>query len=71
MSPHAYTEEIVVTDNMTAQGFSPMIQPMLVEQATIGIVIRNLRRTRNLLLPRLLSGKIDLEGANSNLKCNT
>ena len=48
--PHAYTED------------------QLVEQSAIGLFaelgysqIRNLRRTRDLLLPRLLSGQVELE----------
>jgi type I restriction enzyme R subunit len=51
--PHAYTED------------------QLVEQPAIGLlaelgwtavsVFRNLRQTRNLLLPRLLSGQVELD----------
>ncbi len=54
-------KEIVVADKMTAQRFASLIQPMLIEQATLRKVTRNLRRTRELLLPRLLSGQIDVE----------
>jgi len=54
-------KEVIVADNTTAQQFASIIQPMLVEQATFGKIIRNLRRTRDLLLPRLLSGQIDVE----------
>lgn len=54
-------KEIVVADKMTAQLFASLIQPMLIEQTTLRKVTRNLRRTRDLLLPRLLSGQIDVE----------
>lgn len=58
-------KEIVVADNMTAQRFAFLIQQMLIEQATLRKVTRNLRRTRDLLLPRLLSGQIDVEAIES------
>jgi type I restriction enzyme S subunit len=55
-------KEIIVADRVTAQRFASLIQPMLVEQATLRKAIRNLRRTRDLLLPRLLSGQVALNG---------
>ena len=54
-------KEIVVADNKTAQQFATLVQQMLIEQATLRKVTRNLRRTRDLLLPRLLSGQLDME----------
>jgi type I restriction enzyme S subunit len=54
-------KEIVVADKMIAQRFASLIQPILIEQTTLRKVTRNLRRTRDLLLPRLLSGQIDVE----------
>jgi type I restriction enzyme S subunit len=54
-------KEIVVADIATAQHFASLIQSMLVEQATLRKTILNLRRTRDLLLPRLLSGQVNLE----------
>ena len=57
-------KEVVVADTLNAQRFACVIQPMLVEQSTLRTVIRNLRRTRDLLLPRLLSGQIDVEALN-------
>ena len=54
-------KEVVVADRVTARRFASMIQPMLVTQETHRKAIRNLRRTRDLLLPRLLSGQIDVE----------
>ncbi|WP_300318956.1 restriction endonuclease subunit S [Accumulibacter sp.] len=52
-------KEVVVADRMTAKRFSSLIRPMLVTQETHRKAIRNLRRTRDLLLPRLLSGQIE------------
>jgi type I restriction enzyme S subunit len=53
-------KEIVVADNATAQRFASLIQPMLVQQAILRRATRTLRRTRDLLLPRLMSGRISL-----------
>lgn len=54
-------KEIVVADRLRSRRFATLIQPMLVEQATLQKIVRNLRRTRDLLLPRLLSGQINVE----------
>jgi type I restriction enzyme S subunit len=54
-------KEVIVADLVLAQRFASLIQPMLVEQATIRKAIRNFRRTRDLLLPRLLSGQVELK----------
>lgn len=53
-------KEIVVTAPSTAQRFASLIQPVLVGQETLRKAIRNLRRTRDLLLPRLLSRQFEL-----------
>ena len=55
-------KEIVVANAAMAQRFASLIQPMLVGQETLRKTIRNLRRTRDLLLPRLLSGQVSLVG---------
>lgn len=60
-------KEIVVADHATAQRFASLIQPMLVTQETHRKTIRNLRHTRDLLLPRLLSGQIALDVAEEDL----
>ena len=54
-------KEVIVAAPATARHFASMIQPMLVEQESLRKVIYNLRRARNLLLPRLLSGKLKLD----------
>ena len=55
-------KEVIVADRVLAQRFASLIQPVLVEQATLRKATRNLRRTRDLLLPRLLSGQVNLKG---------
>jgi type I restriction enzyme S subunit len=55
-------KEIVVADQVSEQRFASLIQPMLVAQATWREAIRNLHRTRDLLLPRLLSGQLKFGG---------
>jgi type I restriction enzyme S subunit len=43
------------------QKFQDLAGAMLQRARTLGLQIQNLRRTRDLLLPRLLSGQIDME----------
>lgn len=43
--------------------FQRHVAPLFTQIAVLGLKIQNLRRTRDLLLPRLLSGQIDLEAA--------
>lgn len=54
-------KELVVADLATTQRFASLIQPLLVTQEIHRKTIRNLRRTRDLLLPRLLSGQINVD----------
>ena len=56
-------KEVVVADRETAHRFASLIQPMLETQEMHRRSIRNLRRTRDLLLPRLLSGQINVEAS--------
>ena len=42
--------------------FADFIAPTLEQMDTLESKIQNLRRTRDLLLPRLLSGKVAIEG---------
>jgi type I restriction enzyme S subunit len=44
-----------------AETFKRLVAPMFRELATLLFQIQNLRRTRDLLLPRLLSGQVELE----------
>jgi len=41
--------------------FREQLAPLFTGIATLGLQIQNLRRTRDLLLPRLLSGQVDVE----------
>lgn len=45
--------------------FRKQVEPIFKQVSTIGLTIQNLRRTRDLLLPRLLSGQINLMDATS------
>jgi type I restriction enzyme S subunit len=44
-----------------AQRFDYLVDPILAEIISLAKKIQNLRRTRYLLLPHLLSGQIDVE----------
>lgn len=54
-------KEVVVCDIETAKRFSSCIDPLLLAKETLRKANRNLRSTRDLLLPRLLSGQINVE----------
>jgi type I restriction enzyme S subunit len=56
-------KEILVADHATAKRFATHIQPMLVGQEILRKAILNLHRTRDLLLPRLVSGQVEVEAA--------
>lgn len=53
-------KEIVLADKSTAEHFSTSIQPSLQQVEVLRKASRVLRRTRDLLLPRLLSGQVHL-----------
>jgi type I restriction enzyme S subunit len=55
--------ELVLPDEKTAAHFDRLIEPLLAEIINLAKRIQNLRRTRDLLLPRLLSGQIEVEAA--------
>lgn len=66
ISNFKWTEYIAKTDRVVApeplrSSFREHVVPFFAETATLGLQIQNLRRTRDLLLPRLLSGQIDVE----------
>ena len=50
----------VIASGEVAEKFSALFADMLVQQQALVFQIQNLRRTRDLLLPRLLSGQIDV-----------
>ena len=53
--------ELIVPDEKTAAYFDRLVEPLFAELITLAKRIQNLRRTRDLLLPRLLSGQVELE----------
>jgi type I restriction enzyme S subunit len=53
--------ELVVPGAALLKRFGELATPMLEETHALHMQVRNLRRTRDLLLPRLLSGQIDLD----------
>lgn len=53
--------ELIVPDCKIAQRFDNFVEPMFAEIINLAKRIQNLRRTRDLLLPRLLSGKLELQ----------
>ena len=53
-------KEIVLADRSTSEHFGTSIQPSLQQVETLRKASRVLRRTRDLLLPRLLSGQVHL-----------
>jgi type I restriction enzyme S subunit len=65
ISNFKWTEYIAQTQRVVPpaplrERFSEHVAPMLSQIATLGLQTANLRRTRDLLLPRLLSGQVEL-----------
>ena len=55
--------KLVLSDEKTATQFDRLVEPLLAEIINLARRIENLRRTRDLLLPRLLSGQVTLADA--------
>lgn len=55
--------ELILPDERSAAHFDRLVEPQLAEIINLATKIQNLRRTRDLLLPRLLSGQIEVEAA--------
>ena len=55
--------QIVVPNGGVADEFSALVANAVASQQALVLQVQNLRRTRDLLLPRLLSGNIELEAA--------
>ena len=53
--------ELILPDEKTAAHFDRLVEPLLAEIINLSKRIQNLRRTRDLLLPRLLSGQVELK----------
>ena len=56
----AQTERIIPPRQLRAR-FHEQVAPLFTQIVTLGLRIENLRRTRDLLLPRLLSGQVRLD----------
>jgi type I restriction enzyme S subunit len=54
---------LTLPDGKTAAHFDRLVEPLLAEVINLAKRIQNLRRTRDLLLPRLLSGQVNLFAA--------
>lgn len=52
--------QLTLPDSQIAVQFDQLVDPLVAEVINLAKKIENLRRTRNLLLPRLLSGQIDV-----------
>lgn len=52
---------LAVPPPIIGEKFDRLIEPMMDEAELLALKIQNLRRTRDLLLPRLLSGQVNLE----------
>lgn len=53
--------ELILPDSKTAVQFDQLVDPLFGEIINLAKRIQNLRRTRDLLLPRLLAGQIKME----------
>ena len=51
---------VVIPNGKVAEKFSALFADLIAQQQALNLQIQSLRRTRDLLLPRLLSGQIDL-----------
>jgi type I restriction enzyme S subunit len=59
--PQFAAEQLVVPSNDVCQHFGEFAAPILRQTLKLETQIQNLRRTRDLLLPRLLSGQLDVD----------
>jgi len=53
--------QVAIPPSTVARQFSAIIEPAIAQMQTLVFQVQNLRRTRDLLLPRLLSGQIALD----------
>ena len=54
--------QIAIPPAVIARQFSAVVEPAIGQMQALVFQIQNLRRTRDLLLPRLLSGQVELDG---------
>ena len=53
--------EIICPPAYLLSAYHQLAEPMFLQMLALSLQIQNLRLTRDLLLPRLLSGQIDVE----------
>jgi type I restriction enzyme S subunit len=59
----AERKELIIPDNGSKERFTAFVADTLEKISVLEAQIKNLRRTRDLMLPRLLSGQIDMQAA--------
>ncbi len=57
--------KVVISAGQVAEQFSTLFTDIIAQQQTLIFQIQNLRRTRDLLLPRLVSGQVNIEALNA------
>jgi type I restriction enzyme, S subunit len=60
-------DKIIVPNRKLQSDFYEIINPILEQMYMLGIKTSNLRRTRDLLLPKLISGELDIENLDINI----
>ena len=59
--------QLIVPDKSIMDEFTSLLKPMMNLIENLQIRINNLRKTRDLLLPKLISGEIDVKKLNINI----
>jgi type I restriction enzyme S subunit len=57
--------KVVIPAGQVAEQFSMLFTDIITQQQALIFQIQNLRRTRDLLLPRLFSGQVNIEALNA------
>jgi type I restriction enzyme S subunit len=61
-------KKVISAPRNLTDAYADFVRPSFVLMAKLRSISRNLRTSRDLLLPKLISGKIDLERASQNAK---
>ncbi len=64
----AYLNQIVVPQSSILEQFENIVTPIFLRVRNLELVNGNLRRTRDLLLPKLISGEVDVEDLDINTR---
>jgi type I restriction enzyme, S subunit len=65
------SEFVVVPDQICQENFRDIISNLFISAQILGIKNANLRKTRDLLLPKLISGEVDVEGLDIHIEGGT